>query len=487
MLRSLRTRLLAAFLVPALALSAASSAVGYAVSRRILEDQLGGSLSAVAASAAAQVSGERLLSVEPGDDVNGTRTWRNLRALLSEVREAAGARRAFAFDAQGRLRVDSGGGLPVGAEVPELFRDRLELQRVLAGGRAHSQVLFEGSDGRLYKTGYAPVRAGGEVVGAVGVEGSAGFFGPLQSLLRWFIALGTAGLLAVALVALWTARTLSAPLRRLMGAALRIGQGDLQTPVPPEGTEEIGTLAKELEAMRQALEGRDRQLKMMLAGVAHEVRNPIGGIELFAGLLSEELAPRADQAEALGHVRRIQGEIEYLQRIVEEFLAFAREQRVAQELLEAEAVVEAAGRLAMPDAAAKEVRVTVEAAGATLRGDQALLTSALGNLVKNAVQASPARAEVRVRGALREGRYRIEVEDEGAGVPPELREKIFEPFYTTREKGTGLGLPLARKIAVAHRGQLTLLSGPGRTVFTLDLPAEPPGPGSRAAPGHPPA
>lgn len=472
MLRSLRSRLLVAFLVPALALSAVSSAVGYVVSRRILEDQLGQSLSAVAASVAAQVSGERLLSIEPGDDATGTRTWRNLRALLTEVQQAAGARRAFAFDAQGRLRVETGSALPVGAEVPELFRDRLELQRVLEGERAHSQVLFEGSDGQLYKTGYAPVRDGDRVVGAVGVEGSARFFGPLRSLLRGFIALGAAGLAVVALVALGTARTLTAPLRRLMAAALRIGQGDLQTQVPREKTLEIGTLAKELEAMRQALESRDRQLKMMLAGVAHEVRNPIGGMELFAGLLAEELGPKPDSEEALGHVRRIRGEIEYLQRIVEEFLSFAREQRIASEPLEAEAVVEAAGRLAMPDAAAKEVQVKVEAARATLRGDQALLVSAVGNLLKNAVQASPARNEVRVRGVLQDGRYRIEVEDAGAGVPPELREKIFEPFYTTREKGTGLGLPLARKIANAHRGQLTVQSEPGRTVFTLDLPAD---------------
>src|SRR6185436_11186349 len=150
---------------------------------------------------------------------------------------------------------------------------------------------------------------------------------------------------------------------------------------------EIGTLSTELESMRQALESRDRQLKMMLAGVAHEVRNPIGGIQLFTGLISEELSARSDAAEAQSHVRRIQGEIEYLQRIVEEFLTFARDQRVASEPLEAEAVVAAAGRLATADAAAREVKVTADADRATLHGDQALLISAVGNLLKNAVQA----------------------------------------------------------------------------------------------------
>jgi len=81
-----------------------------------------------------------------------------------------------------------------------------------------------------------------------------------------------------------------------------------------------------------------------------------------------------------------------------------------------------------------------------------------------------------VRGTVQGGRYRIEVQDAGPGVPPELREKIFEPFYTTREKGTGLGLALAKKIAAAHRGQLTLGAEPGKTVFALELPLDPPAP-----------
>jgi signal transduction histidine kinase len=485
-LRSLRSRLLAAFLLPALALLALGGAFGYVVSRRILEDELGRSLSAVAAAAASQVSPDRLLSIEPEDDVRGTRTFRNLHGLLSEVRRATGARRVFAFDARGRVRVDAGGALPVGAEVPELLRDRLELQRVFAGERAHSQVLFEGPGGRLYKTGYAPIRQEGQVVGAVGVEGSADFFGPLAVLWRGYAALFAVALVAIGLTALGMARTLTAPLRRLMAAALRIGQGDLETKVPREQTLEIGTLATELESMRQALESRDRQLKMMLAGVAHEVRNPIGGIELFAGLLAEELAGQQPApAEARQHVQRIQREIAYLQRIVEEFLAFAREQKLALSPLEADGLLEAARRLVEADAAEKRIQVTiVQAARATLHGDHALLVSCLGNLVKNAVQAAPEGSEVQLSGAVAVpegegdggGRYRIEVRDAGPGIPPELQEKIFEPFFTTREKGTGLGLPLARKIAQAHRGDLTVASQPGSTVFRLELPVSgPPG------------
>jgi len=468
-LNSLSARLLLAFLLPALGFFGLLGTVGYALARSILEEELGQSLSAVAAATASQVNGERMLTLEPGDDVQGTRTWRNLTRLLDEVRQASGVRRVYAVDLQGRVRLDVGGSLPVGTEAPELARDRRELARVFAGERAASQVLFTGSDGQLYKTGYAPVRQDGAVVGSVAVEGSAAFFGPLAQLSRAYTVASAVALAVLAALAVLTARGLGRPLRRLMDSALRIGRGDLTTPVPPEPIWEIGVLARELEVMRGALESRDRQLKLMLAGVAHEVRNPLGGIELFSGLLAEDL--KAGSApEAAGHVARIRREVSYLQRIVEDFLAFAREQPLARAPLEAPALLSSACELLAVDAGNKHVTLEVQAAPAQLEADGSLLTAALVNLVKNAVQASPQGARVRVTGRAEAARYTIEVKDSGPGIPEPERERVFEPFFTTREKGTGLGLPLARKIIRAHGGELSFSSVPGETTFTLSLP-----------------
>ncbi|MFP2959810.1 ATP-binding protein [Myxococcus sp. 1LA] len=483
-LGSLSARLLVAFLVPTLLFVAVAGTAVYQLARVILEEELGTSLSAIAAATATQVHGERLLTVEPGDDVASTRTWRNFVRTFESIAAASGVRRIYAVDTQGRVRVDVGGGLPVGAEMPELARDRLELTRVFEGTRGASQVLFTGSDGRLYKTGYAPILHEGRVVGAVGVEGSAAFFGPLQQLSRTFATMGAVALTALAVIAVVTARGLARPLRRLMTSALRIGRGDLTTPVPPEPTLEIGVLARELEDMRGALESRDRQLKMMLAGVAHEVRNPIGGIALFSGILKEDLQAGA-HAEAGAHVERIQREVAYLQRIVEDFLAFAREQPLARAHVEAPALLSVACELMAAEASARDVAVDIDAAPAVLEADGSLLTAALVNLVKNAVQASPPGGRVQVSGASNGGHYTIQVRDTGPGVPGAERERIFEPFFTTREKGTGLGLPLARKIALAHGGALRLDSAPGDTRFILTLPlGDTPGDGAAITPSR---
>jgi signal transduction histidine kinase len=225
--------------------------------------------------------------------------------------------------------------------------------------------------------------------------------------------------------------------------------------------------------MRRALQGREEQLKLMLGGVAHEVKNPLGGIELFAGLLDEELrAPSPELPEARAHLSKIRRELDYLKRIVDDFLAFAREQRVNRVPFEVTHLVDAALAHLVGDAATKDVKLTVDLEPRRIAADESLLISALVNLVKNAVQISERGQLVTVRGRSAGESYRLEIADEGPGIPLDRQAQIFEPFFTTREKGTGLGLALARKLIEAHRGTLGVRSRPGETVFEVSLPLE---------------
>ncbi|MDP1825172.1 MAG: HAMP domain-containing sensor histidine kinase [Archangium sp.] len=470
----LRGRLLLAFLIPTLLVLSLGGFGLYRASRNVLEEELGRSLAGIAATVSSQLKGERVLSVEAADaQGEGSRTWRSLTRELTEVKDRTGVRRILVVDSERRARLDVGGSLMPMTEATELLRDGTELKRVFAGELASSQVLFQGTDGNFYKTGYAPLLSDGKVVGVVAIEGSAAFFGPLARLLNAFVGLAVLTLLLLAITAVLSARGVATPLERLVSAALRIGGGDLSTRVAGEATLEIGILARELESMREALESRDRQLKLMLGGVAHEVKNPLGGIELFSGLLDEELvAASPDVAEARSHLTKIRRELQYLKRIVEDFLAFAKEQKLTLTPLDAKALLDSAAQHLAGEAGGKSVTLEVDAEPATIQGDGSLLTSALVNLVKNAVQISTAGQRVTLRGRKANQQYTVEVRDQGPGIAPELQARIFEPFFTTREKGTGLGLPLARKLVEAHRGTLTLESKPGETVFKLMLPLE---------------
>lgn len=467
----LRGRLLLAFLLPTLVVLSIGGYGLYQASRNVLEEELGHALAGVAATVSSQLKAERVLTVEATDaQGEGTRTWRALTAQLSEAKEHSGLRRILVVDTDGRARLDVGGPLQPMMEATELWRDGLEVHRALSGERSSSQVLFEGTDGTLYKTGYAPLLLEGKVVGVVAVEGTAAFFGSLGRLRDAFLFLATLTVASLAAAAVLVARGLARPLEQLVAAALRIRGGDLLTAVNGAPGLEIGILSRELEAMRKALESRDRQLKLMLGGVAHEVKNPLGGIELFSGLLNEELASDAPNvAEARSHLGKIRRELEYLKRIVEDFLAFAKEQTIQFTRIEAQALLQSAAQHLQGEADSKTVTLAVDAQPATLSGDMSLLTAALVNLLKNAVQVSKTGQRVALTGRAEGPRYWIEVSDEGPGIPPEVQARIFEPFFTTREKGTGLGLPLARKVVEAHRGTLTVESRPGRTVFQLAI------------------
>jgi signal transduction histidine kinase len=157
-----------------------------------------------------------------------------------------------------------------------------------------SQVLFEGTGGKLHKTGYAPLRdATGRVVAVVGADGIAPSFETLRGFRRTLATVAIAGALLGALVAALAALTVTRPLVRITLAARRIARGDLETPLwRRKRRDEIGTLRDTLEEMRRALHARDEERETLLAGIAHEVRNPLGALDLFAGLLAEELAAR---------------------------------------------------------------------------------------------------------------------------------------------------------------------------------------------------
>jgi signal transduction histidine kinase len=224
-----------------------------------------------------------------------------------------------------------------------------------------------------------------------------------------------------------------------------------------------------MDRMRLQLAERDAKMQQMLAGIAHEVRNPLAGMTLFADILKDEL-PAGD--ERRGHVDKIQRELGYLERVVNDFLEYARRPR--PELAEVplpELLAEVAQM-----ASTHDIEVTAEGgAPAYVHADKAQLRRALLNLARNAVQAALAadhRGKDAVKLAAREhgGELWLDVWNRGKEISPETSGKLFEPFYTTREKGTGLGLAFARDIAVDHGGRIELTSADGETTFSVVLP-----------------
>lgn len=435
------------------------------LAQRALEEELGARLVAIARAAAASLPADRVAGLGPGDE--GSRTLGHVRARLDALARATDTR-LFVIRPDRTALADSAGRYRIGDSPPALERDRLEISAAARGRSLPSQVLFQGSDGRLYKTGYAPLAAeDGSVVAVVGADGTAASYASLRSFRQMLVALGVGGALIAAGLAALAGLQLTRPLMRLTQAAERIGRGDLTTPLWRRiRRDQIGLLRDTLEEMRRSLRARDEERETLLAGIAHEIRNPLGGMELFTGLLAEELADRPEAA----HVARIRSELAALSRVVDEFLDYARARPLQAEPCALDGLVAEVGVLVQSIASERGVGVTTAAAG-EWAVDREKLRRALLNLARNAVEASPAGATVEIQARVDGEGAVLEVLDRGPGLTAEALEKLFRPFFTTKERGTGLGLALAKKVAETHRGTLELLPRDGGgTVARLSLP-----------------
>jgi signal transduction histidine kinase len=236
---------------------------------------------------------------------------------------------------------------------------------------------------------------------------------------------------------------------------------------------------RQLELRSQRLEG----VAEMSASLAHEIRNPLASIRSAV----EQLAhiPRASEDEQVLSAL-VQRESDRLSRILGEFLDFARTSVARAERVNMTEIARNAARLAGSHPGLEPgVRVTelFPTAQLMIEGDEDLLHRAIYNLLLNAVQASPPNGEVRIEGGelsaiqLPEGRKQFErgafailVIDQGAGVPPSIRDRLFDPFVTTKAGGSGLGLSIVQRAAEAHGGLVTVSALGEETRFTLVLP-----------------
>jgi signal transduction histidine kinase len=264
---------------------------------------------------------------------------------------------------------------------------------------------------------------------------------------------------------------------------------------------EVGRLRDELARKNRLLRRRERlaALGELAAGVAHEIRNPLAGIRLFASLLEKDVSDRPDAVRLTGKITK---GVMSLERIVTGILQFARPAEPKAAPVDLDRLIRETVELALARADRRNVRVEVagEASGIEMFTDGVLLQQALLNLVLNAMEAAeecgrdgrvvileggrdarpPEGSRVvsagpRVVVSARpgsSGRVAISVIDNGPGIPAELMERIFNPFFTTKATGTGLGLAIVHQIAELLGGTVQASNRrEGGAVFSLGLPS----------------
>jgi len=401
----------------------------YRSMRKRLEAELGWRLVAVASGAAAVVNEEDWHLLAAGDSAQVDDLTRD----LADLRQVNSVTTIFVFDLERHTLLDLGGQYPIGEANPALLVDLEAVTTALAGWPVATRLYS--SRGGYLKSAYAPVTDHAQnVVGGVGVEASATFFETLGNMKR-----------------------------TLIGAALLVSLGLVV----------IGFSVARLWVTRELLEARLSRAEtlasmgQMTAMLAHEIRNPLGIIKGAAERVSKQYGLAEDEV-----FRFIPEEVDRLEQTLNAYLDFAHP-RATIETEDLKRTLTRPLEFLAVELERKNIAVETlfEPGSFPVRCDPHLLRQALLNIFLNARDAMPDGGRLTVKLERRGGRAVVTITDTGMGMTEAVRARATEPFFTAKEKGSGLGLAVVRRAVDDVRGKLEILSRPGEgTSVVLSLP-----------------
>ncbi len=333
-----------------------------------------------------------------------------------------------------------------------------------------------GDFGLLHQTAFVPL--GNHLL--LEVDADPNYLDILKRFKSLFLFLGLAGLALSALVGTWVAKTILSPVEKVAQIAESIAQG--RYPEIPTLTreDELGQLVDSLRTMSQQIQDREILLgrlaqnqKEIAGGIAHEVRNPLSVIRGQA----EWIVKKTKETPELTHAaEKIENQVKNLNYLVTNFLEYSREPQLQKRWIELPTLIneieEGLAELMLQKNAhlVKTIKTTE-----TFWADSALLSNALLNLGRNALEAMPPGGILTLGVEPQMDQIRFWVEDTGPGIPPESLDKIFSPFFSTKPTGTGLGLAFVEKAIRVHEGTIQVRNKrEGGAIFEITLPRRKP-------------
>jgi two-component system nitrogen regulation sensor histidine kinase NtrY len=301
-------------------------------------------------------------------------------------------------------------------------------------------------------------------------------------------AVGGAGVLLGLLLSFWVASRVTRPLRDLASSVQEVAAGKWDTRATVSSSDEVGQLARDFNDMTQQLvEQRDRMIQAervaawreLARRLAHELKNPLFPLQITIENLqrSRDASPEQFDEVFRESTSTLLAELGHLKTIIGRFSDFAKMpapelepvdvNQIAREVMQ---LFEA--QLRAPGQPAVETMLQLAEESGEVPADPDQLRRALRNLVLNAFDAMPQGGTLTIRTSRQDGKIAVEVSDTGQGLTPEECDRLFTPYYTTKQHGTGLGLAIVQSVVSDHKGTITVQSKPGEgTTFRIELKA----------------
>ncbi|ABF40734.1 periplasmic sensor signal transduction histidine kinase [Candidatus Koribacter versatilis Ellin345] len=379
-------------------------------------------------------------------------------------------------------------GLEGAVVAPEKYRPLLML--AMHDRKEVSAIVAPTADRKdsLYMTAIPLSDRSGQVVSVLMIGSPRRGLIELQDHIRAVaLTVGGLGILLAIAVSLWITGRVTRPIVELANASRQVAAGELNVSVSPHGASgEVAELAEAFNRMTsQLLEQRERLVQServaawreLARRLAHELKNPLFPLQLTVENMVKAREVMPEEFDEIFHesATTLMAEIQNLKGIIQRFSDFSKMPQPQLQAVKVNEIVERVATLHAPALANREHPVKMEmqldAAVPVIAADPELLHRSLSNLVLNALDAMPQGGTITMRTAAREETVRIEVADTGTGLTKEECERLFTPYYTTKQHGTGLGLAIVQSVITDHGGTIGVESAPGQgATFIIELP-----------------
>jgi len=365
------------------------------------------------------------------------------------TRPQSGNRSAvFIFDSNLKIIFHSDSSVTRGLTDPRLLLNVSEIEK-LDSNETTTSLPFKGDDGNWYLWGFK--RISSEYW--LGVQESAERLERVDQYSTVFWLIGLGGVIITIILGWIAANSITRPINQLVSFSEAIGKGNNKILKPGNMKGEMAVLSEALDEMRNSLNKSQNEKEHILAQIAHEIKNPLGGIELFAGLIRED---QNNSALSSDYPDRILSEVGRLKALINAFLNYGRPVKPQPERVNLQTLFCELEVLFSDMLHKKQISLLFDVNDHHVYFDPGHMKQIFINLISNSIESISASGIVHIRFQGNDDLWQINVIDSGPGIKPENAAHIFDPFYTTRKNGTGLGLSVCNKLAAENKAKLIL-------------------------------
>lgn len=347
---------------------------------------------------------------------------------------------------------------------PNLIIYKKDIEQ-LAVKQSFTSTPFKGDDGSWYLWGFYRL----DENFFLALKESAGKLQKVEDFAKLFFYFGIIATLITIMVSWLIAKSITKPVDKLIKFSNEIGKGNFEVKQPDKMKGEIAMLSNAMEKMKNDLFENQKERENILAQIAHEIRNPLGGIELFANLAKEDLKMENMNTENLDKILK---EINGLKTLITAYLNYSKPKIATKKLINLHDLMNDINNLFRPDLDKKKVRIEYDLKLANVQFDPEHLRQILINLISNSLNSVSENGLITITSNTNHTDWWISVSDNGQGISEENINLIFEPFFTTKKEGIGLGLSICKKLAKENNARIEVMNNKDKgctfTIFGID-------------------